>query len=456
MVLAERDLASSREPGPTATRPRPVILILAAAAFAVAVAGYAADVAAHPLPMMLSWFDLRVYYDAGVIVRHAPARLYLWQFRPGIRFTYTPFAALCFATVSMLPWQVLAWLMTVASIIVLVVTAWLTFGALAWAGPDRAAAVLAVSAAGLWTEPVQRALHLGQIELLLMAMLVWDLCQPDRRWWKGAAIGVAAGIKLVPLIFIPYLLLAGKLRQAAVATAAFAVTALVGFAALPHPSAQWWLTGYFLSVGRVGHVAVIGNQSLLAMIARAYGGVAAATPLWLAAASATGLLGIAAAAILHRAGRPVYGWVTCALTGLLVSPISWNHHWVWIVPIMAVAVTAAVRARGAARAGYWALAGALAVVFGAWPVLQATGPQAFIPRGLTWLLAADPHPNQHVYGLHGIQVISWNLFVLAGLAMLGVAVIAALRVILANRADEPDPAERPPQQPSPELAMPPR
>ena len=64
---------------------------------------------------------------------------------------------------------------------------------------------------------MQRTLFLGQIELVLMALVAWDLLQPDRRWWKGVGVGVAAGIKLVPLIFIPYLLLTRRFRQAAVA-----------------------------------------------------------------------------------------------------------------------------------------------------------------------------------------------------------------------------------------------
>jgi alpha-1,2-mannosyltransferase len=453
MVLAERGIASRTEPQRAARRSRRP-LALAAAAFVIALAAYAADVATHPL-QMLSWFDLRVYYDAGLVARHAPARLYSWQLRPGIRFTYTPFAALGFAVASLLlPWPVLAWLMTAVSIVVLVMTAWLTLGALGWAGSDRLAAVLAVSAAGLWTEPVQRALHLGQIELLLMALLVWDLCQSDRRWWKGAGIGLAAGIKLVPLIFIPYLVLAGKLRQAAVATATFAGTALAGFALLPHASARWWLTGYFAGVGRVGHVAVLANQSLLAVIARASGSVHAARPLWLVAAAIIAAVGVAAAAVLHRAGRPVQGWVTCALTGLLVSPISWNHHWVWIVPILAVTVTAAVRARGAHRAWCWAAAAALAVVFGAWPLLRA-GQQPFLPRGLIWVIAGQ-RANLHVLHLHGLQLITWNLFALAGLAILAVAVVAAVRARRAIRAGiRPDPARQLAQPPL-ELAAPPR
>ena len=32
-----------------------------------------------------------------------------------------------------------------------------------------------------------------------------------------------------------------------------------------------------------------------------------------------------------------WGLLVVALTGLLVSPISWSHHWVWCVPLLALA-----------------------------------------------------------------------------------------------------------------------
>ena len=79
-------------------------------------------------------------------------------------------------------------------------------------------------------------MYLGQVNLVLMALILWDLTQPDTdktRWWKGFGTGVAAGIKLTPLIFIPYLLVARKFRQAAMACAGFAFTVLLGFAILP-------------------------------------------------------------------------------------------------------------------------------------------------------------------------------------------------------------------------------
>jgi alpha-1,2-mannosyltransferase len=258
MVLARPGTAQAGGGRPEAGR-RSWKLPTAAAAFALSLAAAVAVTSGHHL---LTWFDLAVYNHAGVLVRSAPQRLYSWQLRPGIRFTYPPFAALVFAVTSLLPWTVLKWLMIVASLAALAASIWLTLGALGRTGRARVTATLGFTAVALWIEPVQRGLGLGQIELLLMALIVWDLCQPDRRSWKGAGIGLAAGIKLAPLIFIPYLVLCGKLRQAAVASAAFAGTVMAGFAFLPGASGQWWWTGYFLQAGKVGDAASLVDQSL--------------------------------------------------------------------------------------------------------------------------------------------------------------------------------------------------
>jgi alpha-1,2-mannosyltransferase len=428
MALARPGLKRASGTG-TRSSPRAWALPVAVAVCALALAAYLADMLLHPPGKMLDWYDLNVYNHAGLIARTSPRRLYTWQLHPGIKFTYTPFAALLFAATSLLPWTALRWLMTVAGLAALAGTVWLTSGALGWRGRSRAAAALGLTAAGLWTEPVQRGLHLGQIELLLMVAVVWDLCQPEHRRWKGVGIGVAAGIKLVPLIFIPYLVLAGKLRQAAVVTAAFAGTVVIGFVFLPYASAKYWLTGYVLHAGNVGNVGSLLNQSLFGLVVRALGSVRAGTPVWLALAVLIALLGCTAAAMLDRSGRPVAGWLTCALTGLLCSPISWDHHWVWIVPAMALFTDAAVRARGAARWGFWALDTAVFALFGAWPD-QYTGPVAFVPQGLLGFFTG-PHPVHMKYYLKGAQAIGWNLFVLAGLALLALAVIAAVRIWLA-------------------------
>ena len=408
-----------------------VVLVAGAAALATALVLYLANLLSHPLREILNLADLRLYLAAGQVAQHAPATLYRWQFQPGMRFTYPPFAALLFAGAGHLPWAVLAWLITGASMLALGLAVWLTLGALGWNGRRRLGAAMAITAAGFWAEPVQRVLHWGEIDLLLMALVVWDLCQDDQRRWKGAGIGLAAGIKLVPLIFIPYLVITGRIRQAAVALATFAALAGVGFAVLPQAAAQWWFGPAFLHVGRTGFVGFLANQSLLGMFARESGSVAAGTPWWLVAAAVVGVAGLAAGAFWHRSGRPVHGWVTCALTALLVSPVSWDHHWVWIVLVLPVLADAAVRAGPAAhgaRWAAWAAAAALAAVFGAWPLRWP--PSQTLPWGLIW---AAPHtPGSPAgqswhseYHWHLAASLTGNLYLLAGLACLGVLVARA-------------------------------
>jgi glycosyl transferase family 87 len=411
------------------------VLVAGGAAAAVAVALCAAELLTHP--HVFTWFDLRVYTGAGRLVTRAPDALYRWQAQPGIRFTYTPFAALVFAAAAHLPGALLAGLMTAGSLAAAGLAGWLTLGALGWAGRRRAGAALAVTALALWTEPVQRTLRLGQVELLLMVLVVWDLCQPGRRRWQGVGIGVAAGIKLVPLIFIPYLLITRRVRQAAVATAAFAALVAAGFCALPGPSAQWWLGPDFLQAARTGFVGFVANQSLRGLASRELAGAPVSLWWWLAVAAAAGAAGLAAATVLHRHGRPVAGWLTCALTGLVVSPVSWDHHWVWIVPGLAWLVTLAARpARpGRARRGRWGRwlpvrclqvrwlpVVALAGVFSAVPTLWAPR-VSLVPWGLIWYAPCSPDGAAggalaSEYHWQGLTWLAGNSYLLAGLLSL--------------------------------------
>jgi alpha-1,2-mannosyltransferase len=425
MAQAALSLEDSAGAGPASAWGSRRSLAVGAAVFGLALAAYLADVVAHPLRLTLDWYDLNIYNHAGLITRHAPATLYTWHYLPGVQYLYTPFAALGFAAGSFLPWAALKWLMTVASLAAMVLTVWVTFGQLGWRGLRRGTAVLAVSAMALWTEPVLRSVQVGQIELVLMALIAWDMCQPDRRWWKGAGVGLAAGIKLVPLIFIPYLILAGRLRQAAVATAAFACTVVIGFAALPGDSAKWWLTGYFLHAGDFSNESLgsLLNQSLLGLITRTPAGTGSVTALWLGAAAVAGCLGLAAAALLARSGRPAAGWVTCAVTGVLISPISWDNHWVWIVPVLALLADAAVRARGPARAAYLVLGAALVALFADWPT-KWTGREALVPHGLVGF-DTGRHPMSEIFHLDGTQLIGWNLYVLGGLLIFAGLLAAA-------------------------------
>ncbi len=406
-------------PGPRQPPWRRILLIaavvLAALFFALALTAFLVDQAVHP-NTVLTWYDLNVYNDAGLITRQLPSILYTWELTAGVQYTYTPCAALLFAAGSLIPFGTLRWMMTISSLAAIPLTAWLTIGAVGRRGAGRIAAALAVSALGLWTEPVAKALFLGQIEPLLMLLVVWDLTRPDSKRWKGIGIGIAAGIKLVPLLFIPSLLLAGKMRQAAIATGTFIATIVVGFIALPGPSASYWLTGYFMRPGRTGGVRSLVNQSLLGALARLYGTVVPAQPVWLPLALAVAAGGLIGGALLSRTGRQVQGWTLVGITTVLVSPISWDHHWVWILPVLALLAGLAMTARPVARAGYLLAIVLIAGVMGSWP-WDYSGPRAFVPRrGLLGWFVMPPQIGQ-AKDLHGWQLLSWNLWVVVGIVI---------------------------------------
>ena len=257
--------------GPVEAMLRGRLAVAGIIAFAVILGSYLAYLAGHPYHWTLDPVDLGVYQSGGLIVRHVrplydphlAAPLYDWRGYENLhlKFTYPPFAAVVFALVSFIPWRVLPDISVLVNIAALLAALWFTFSGLGGRrGPTRLGATLLTAAAVLWTEPVLRTIYLGQVNLVLMALVIWDLCQPDTRrsgasrWWKGAGVGVAAGIKLVPLIFIPYLLLTRKFRAAAVACAAFAATVLAGFVVVPAESARWWLGGLFFNGGRTGFV----------------------------------------------------------------------------------------------------------------------------------------------------------------------------------------------------------
>ncbi len=404
---------------------------------------YVADLVTH-LQAMTAMRDLVVYRNGGLIARHVSplydarrsSPLYDWTGQHGVHFTYAPFAAVIFAVASVLPWTALRALITIASVAALAASAWLTFGALGYRRDRvRAGAALLVTAVAFCTDPVQDTLVLGQVNLLLMLLIIADLCQRGdpggQRWWKGAGIGIAAGIKLVPLIFIPYLVLTRRFRQAAVASGTFCATVALGFAVMPRDSTYYWVDRLFLQANRIVFPGTRGNQSLRGIITRFAGSVAGSASPWLVAAAAVAVAGLACAVMLERAGHPVPGMLACALTGLLVSPLSWDHHWVWIVPALVLLADLAVRARGQARAAWWLSAAALAAVFGAWPQFWVSNaalvPSSLISLGPGTYFATGDHPRFREYHWHGLQLIGGNSYVLAGLAGLAVLAVAALR-----------------------------
>ncbi|GAA4629680.1 hypothetical protein GCM10023196_052000 [Actinoallomurus vinaceus] len=388
-------------------------------AFGAAAAAYAMTVLAHPHDLW-AMSDLKVYRWGGLLARHSDG-LYDRTIG-GFAFTYAPIAAVIFAGLSVFPMAALRWIMTLASLSALVTAVWITWRTLGHRrSPALLGATLLVTAAALWTEPVQKTLWFGQINLILMTLIIADLRQGDGRRWKGAGIGIAAGIKFTPGIFIAYLLLTRRFRAAAVAIAVFALTIAVGFVALPHESRRFWGDRLFMAPSRVGPVDWVGNQSLYGMLVRFLGGENAARPYWLGVATVVGAVGLWLAARQSRGGHEPAAVVTCATTGLLISPISWSHHWVWIAPAL---VLAADRTAGRLRHAWaWAVAGVgLEALFGAW-IFAVPGLPA-LPQGLIRTVPFGRHREDH---WHGFELVRGNLYGLIALAAITALVILAVR-----------------------------
>ena len=459
-------LTRTKAPSGEQEKPGNWLLLVGLGTFAVVLGLYVIYMVIHPKNFTMDPVDLAVYRSGGLIVRHVrplynprlAAPLYDWvgYGKLHLPFTYTPFAAIAFALISFVPWSLSQHLSMAVDIIALLAALWLTLGGLGYRRDKiRLGATLLGTAAVFWTEPVLRTMYLGQVNLVLMALIIWDLCQPDTarsRWWKGFGTGVAAGIKLVPLIFIPYLLLARKFRQAAMACAGFAFTVLLGFVILPKDSTKWWFGGLFAQGGRTGFTGWAGNQSLDGIISRLTGSVNGAKPAWIVAVVLVGAAGIIAAALLDRKGHAMLGLLMAALTGLLVSPISWDHHWVWIAPGAVMAAHYAVQAwRRRARRAAWAcglLAVGLVAWFGAWPTsLFGVQPPnlgkdslglIWIPKNTnpTWYQWYGDRPWFPEYHWHGLALIVGNAYVLAGLAVFGA--LLAISLLLPGRTKEHD------------------
>ena len=143
-------------------------------------------------------WDVRVYWWGGQQAARGGA-----LYAPGARysFTYPPFAAALFALAAPAPEGELAAVITAASIGALAVLCALSLGA---AGVRRRPeTVFAVTALALLTWPVAYTLRLGEVNLILAALAGTDLLRRhDGYWWQGIATGLAAGIKLTPLIFV--------------------------------------------------------------------------------------------------------------------------------------------------------------------------------------------------------------------------------------------------------------
>ena len=276
--------------------------------------------------------DVRVYRFGGLRVLHG---LDLYSIgRNGatddLLFTYTPFAALVFTPLAFVTDYVAQISSIAVTAVVGVYAVWRMLTSL---GVKTSHGLWGLTAllVGLlsWLEPIRLTIQLGQINVIILAVVVADILSPATRRWAGIGIGVVAGIKLTPAIFIIYLVLIGRIRAAFVATATGVATVLIGLALLPSASRFYWFDRAFDDVKRITRFPPA-STSLRGMILRLD------YPTWIATALAV-VVFVASLTLAVRAYRRGYALLGISLVGMAscaVSPFSWSHHWVWFAPLV--------------------------------------------------------------------------------------------------------------------------
>ncbi|WP_408014620.1 mannosyltransferase [Rhodococcus xishaensis] len=288
-------------------------------------------------PNGTNFVDLHVYVDGSAALLHGDLYAFTYSVDTPdfpLPFTYPPFAALVFLPLHYLPFGVvgLGWLVgtVVALYWVIRISLELLMGESAREPRWRHVAML-WTALGVWSEPVRTTLDYGQVNVFLVLGAM--LAVRSTRWWvSGGIVGVLAGVKLTPAVTGLYFLAQRRWRTAIFSGVAFAGTVGVSYLVIDD-EARDYFTSKFGDADRIGPVGSAWNQSLRGALSRLVGHDVGTGAIWIAAVVAAFALGFLAWRALDREDR-LGTLVLVQLFGLLVSPISWVHHWVWVLPML--------------------------------------------------------------------------------------------------------------------------
>ncbi len=372
-------------------------------------------------------FDLDVYRLGSILWRQHQS-LYAEGSMPftadgiWLPFTYPPFAALVFVPLGLVSLTIAGVAVTLSGCLLTVAILAVTLHVLGVGTvAGRWWAATALAAAVIWTNPFWMTLGFGQVNILLMAMVIADVfllgattARPDSRA-RGALVGLAAAVKLTPAVFGLVFAAQRRWRAAVTAAATFLAAGAVAWLWLPADSRQYW-TDTLFHTSRIGDPAGGINQNLNALWFRILGDSPAQEWCWIASAVAVTALMVGAV----RANLPgdaltgpdrerlLVVTLTIAVWGLLVSPTSWAHHWVWAVVGLVVTAVFALRAPDPRRAwayGLLTFVGALAFAIGpfqllgadtaAWSPLQQVIGNAYSLWGCAFLLTTWLLPPRH-------------------------------------------------------------
>lgn len=376
------------------------------------------------VPNGANFVDLHVYLG-GAAALDDPGTLYSYVYAEQtpdfpLPFTYPPFAALVFYPLSRLPFPLVAlcWQIgIIAALYGVVRVSQRLIGVAAGAGHRGA---MLWTAVGIWLEPLRSTFDYGQINVIL-ALAVLCAAYSSRWWLSGLLVGLSAGIKLTPAIAGFYFLGMRRWAAAAFAALVFAATVALSIAVIGG-QARFYFTDLLGDASRVGPVGTSFNQSWRGGISRILGYDAGYGPLVLAGIAATVGLAILAWRALGGTGdRDRLGSLLIVeIVGLLISPISWTHHWIWVVPLMIWLIAGPWCTRPGARLLGWA-----------WLALTLVG--------VPWLLSFR-QPTIWEVGRPWYLAWAGLVYIVAALATLGWIVVSGRT---GRRSGEPTPRPGP-------------
>ncbi|SNS89503.1 mannosyltransferase [Rhodococcoides kyotonense] len=349
-------------------------------------------------PNGMNLVDLHVYVDGSA----ALLRDDLYDFTYSeetpdfpLPFTYPPFAALVFFPLHYLPFTLVGVCWQLATMVALFFLIRLSLDLV---DPDRDWTRIAMlwTAVALWTEPVRTTLDYGQVNVFL-ALGALVAIRSSRWWVAGGLVGVIAGIKLTPAITGLYFVATKRWKAAVFSAVAFGATVGLSYLILGHQAGTYFTT-LLGDADRIGPVGSVWNQSLRGAMSRIAGHDVGSGLAW--------ILGVVVCAALAffawRALRPgdrLGTLIVVQLLGLLISPISWSHHWVWVMPLLVWLVHGRDRHRLGTKvvATYW-LATTLVGVPWILSFFQDSIWLVSRPGVLAWLGAVDVVGVLLVYG----------------------------------------------------------
>ena len=332
--------APGPSPRPDAPRWRRLSTVRPRSTAVAALAAWCAVVAFVARACVPRSLDLRVYRDASRLALNGGA-VYTSTFTAQhFPFTYPPFALFVFAPLTTLGLHTAIWSFDALGAAALVLaTSIVLRHVIRW--PRATSVVVASLLAGvacLALEPLRSTLLNGQVNLELMALVIVDVFVVPARY-RGVLIGLAAAVKLTPLVFVLYLVLDGQRRAALRAGVTLLAATALAWLLAPGDSRAFWFHLAF-SPGHRGAARTAYNQSWWGLVGRLPAvDDPARIAAWLVLCGATLAVGCYVAHRCLRSRRHLDALVAVAIMGLLLSPISWTHHWCWValVPIALLA-----------------------------------------------------------------------------------------------------------------------